>query len=243
MKNLIAAFCLFCFALNLSAQKYPVTQKNTHQITQFNTTYNDDYEWLEDVESEQVKNWRNAQNETANLHLAIVKKKYDVARKIKEYVSFSSSSLPVKKGAYYYHRYLIDKKKQAALYYRKELNTTAIELFNPFKIYRNNVANISGYMPSKNSRYMACEVSVDGSDRHEIRFVDFNKLTVLEDVVTDVKFSRIAWNRDSGVFYKRNTNQRTFESDSTYLLYYHKIGTPSTDDKLVFDASKKKSEL
>lgn len=239
MKNIITAFYLLYFAFGLKAQKYPTTQKNAHQITQFNITYNDDYEWLEDVESDQVKNWRNAQNETANLYLDEVKKKYDVARKIKEYVSFSSSSLPIKKGAYYYHRYLIDKKKQAALYYRKELNATAIELFNPFKEYRNNVANISGYMPSKNSRYMACEVSVDGSDRHEIRFVDFNKLAVLEDVVTDVKFSKIAWNRDSGVFYKRNTNQRTFESDSTYLLYYHKIGTPSTDDKLVFDASKK----
>lgn len=239
MKNLIAAFCLLCFALNLAAQKYPVTQKKLHEIKKFDTTYHDDYEWLEAVESEPVKNWRNAQNETANLYLDEIKKKYDIAGKIKEYNAFSSYSLPTKKEAYFYKQYIIDKKKPSVLFYRKELNGNPVELFNPFKIYRDDVARISGYMPSKNSRFMACAVSVDGSDRQEIRFVDFDKLKPLEDVVKDVKFSNIAWNRDSGVFYKRNTNQKTFERDSTYFLYYHKLGTPSDEDKLIFDASDK----
>lgn len=239
MKNLIAAFCVFCFALNLSAQKYPVTQKKPHEIKKFNTTYRDDYEWLEAVESEPVKNWRNAQNETANLYLEEVKKKYDAAGKIKEYNTYSSSSLPEKLGAYYYKQYSLDKNKPSVLFFRKELNGNPIELFNPFKIYRDNVARIMSYKPSKNSRFLACAVSPNGGDRHEIRFVDHDKLNVLEDVVTDVKFSSIAWNRDSGIFYKRNSNQKTFERDSTYLLYYHKLGTPSVEDKLVFDASEK----
>lgn len=238
MKNLVAAFCVLCFALNLSAQKYPITQKKPHEIKKHNIAYNDDYEWLEDVESEPVKNWRNAQNETANLYLEQVKKKYDIAGKIKEYNAFSSSSLPEKIGTYYYKLYNLDKNKPSVLFFRKELNGEAIELFNPFKIYRDNVASIRNYRPSKNSRYLACAVSPDGGDRHEIRFVDFDKLNLLEDVVKDVKFSNIAWNKDSGIFYKRNSNQKTFEKDSTYLLYYHKLGTPSADDKLVFDASK-----
>lgn len=239
MKNIIIAFCLFCVVFAVQAQKYPTTKKNPHQITQFNITYNDDYEWLEDVQSEAVKNWRNAQNETANLYLEDVKKKYNILGKIKEYKAFSSGSLPAKKEAYYYKQYILDKKNTGVLFYRKELNGNPVELFNPFKIYRDNVAAISGYMPSKNSRYMACAVSLDGSDRQEIRFVDFDKIKLLDDIVKDVKFSNIAWNRDSGIFYKRNTNQKTFERDSTYFLYYHKLGTPSGDDKLVFDASDK----
>lgn len=238
MKKIIYALFVLGFAGLSSAQKYPTTLKNTRVIKKFDRTYHDDYQWLEALESEPVVNWRNAQNETANLYMQQVKSKYDLAAKIKEYNTYSSSSLPQKLGAYYYKQYILDKNKPSVLFYRKELNGNPIELFNPFQIYHNASAQISSYRPSKNSRYLACAVSPDGGDRHEIRFVDYERLNVLEDVVKDVKFSNIAWNRDSGIFYKRNTNQKTFEKDSTYFLYYHKLGTPSTEDKLVFDASK-----
>ena len=47
----------------------------------------------------------------------------------------------------------------------------------------------------------------------------------------------MAWNQDFGIFYKKNSNQSTFAKDSTYQLYYHKLGTEQQKDKLIFDAS------
>ena len=99
------------------------------------------------------------------------------------------------------------------------------------------------YSPSKNSKYLACKVSLDGSDRNEIRFVDIEKIKNLNDLISNVKFSKMEWNQDLGVFYKRNTNQNTFAKDSTYQLYYHKLGTSQEADKLVFDATKTRNSF
>ena len=231
---------LFCFVLSFSAfcQKFPVTKKTSSSITKHNISIQDDYSWLENMKSDEVKNWANAQNEVANLHFEEIKKEYDIVNKIKDYSYYSSNGLPSKKGAYYYSIYYKDKGKPSNLCYRKELNDVSTELFNPFKIYKNTNSVIADYSPSKNSKYVACKVSLDGSDRNEIRFVDIEKIKNLDDIISNVKFSRMVWNSDAGIFYKRNINQNTFAKDSTFQLFYHKLGTNQETDKLVFDGSK-----
>lgn len=238
MKKISVAFCLLFIPVLIFAQKYPVTKTINDKVSKFDISYLDNYSWLENMDSEEVKNWANAQNETTNIHLEEVKKEYNVLRKIKEYDAYTGNSLPNKKEAYFYMRYIIDRDKPAVLFYRKELNSEAIEIFNPFKIYKSTTVTLMNYQPSKNSKYMACEVSTDGSDKHEIRFVSFEKGKSIDDKIVDIKFSKMAWNKDEGLFYMRNRNLNTFAKDSTFQLYYHKIGSLQENDKLVFDASK-----
>lgn len=228
---------LFLSCSLIFGQNFPFATATPASFTKFNVKVQDDYSWMENMKSEETNSWVNAQNEVIDLHYKEIKKQYNIASKIKEYNYYSSNGLPSKKGAYYYSIYIKDKAKPAVLYYRKELNDDPIELFNPYKIY-NNTSGLSDYMPSKNSKYIACKVSLDGSDRNEIRFVDINKSKTIEDKIENVKFSKIAWNQDSGIFYKRNVNQNVFAKDSTFQLYYHKIGTIQADDRLIFDASK-----
>lgn len=237
MKSYFLFFFSF-FSSFVFSQNFPVTKSDPKTTTKFGVTYQDNYTWLEDMKSEETKNWTNAQNEAANLHFDEIKKDYDILNKIKEYSSYSSSSLPNKKEAFYYSKYAKDKDKPSSLFYRKGLNDVSVELFNPFKIYKNTNAVLMDYSPSKNSKYIACKVSLDGSDRNEIRFVAFDKIKNLDDKISNVKFSKMVWKYDSGIFYKRNINQNTFAKDSTYQLYYHKLGTAEEDDKLVFDATK-----
>ncbi len=236
MKNYFLYILLF--VSSVFGQNFPVSKPVSKTITKFNISYQDEYSWLENMKSQETNNWVNAQNEFTNLNLELTNKEYNMLSKIKEYNFYSSSGLPVKKGAYYYSTYIKDKGKPNVLFYRKELNGDAIELFNPFKIYNNSTASISGYTPSKNSKYIACKVTLDGSDRTEMRFVDIDKNEKLNDIISNVKFSRTEWNKDSGIFYKRNSNQNYFAKDSTFQLYYHKLGTNQDTDKLVFDASK-----
>ncbi len=238
MKNIFAFIFFFLSQSLIFCQSFPATKSISKTKTKFGVSYQDDYEWLEDMKSEETKLWTNAQNEVVNLQFVEIKKKYNALNKIKEYNIYSSSGLPIKKEDYYYSLYIKDKGKPSDLFYRKDLNTTSIELFNPFKIYKSTNVLLMDYRPSKNSKYIACKVSLDGSDRNEIRFVDIEKVKNLDDNVSNVKFSKMEWNNDSGIFYKRNTNLNTFAKDSTYQLYYHKLGTNQEADKLVFDATK-----
>ena len=236
MKN-----CFFLFLLVSAAnfgQSFPITKAIPTTITKFNISFQDDYVWLEDMKSETTKNWVNAQNEVCNFHLDEIKKNNNILSKIKEYNAYSSNGLPAKKGAFFYSLYSKEKGKPSVLYYRKAINDDAIALFNPFSIYKNSFAGITDYSPSNNSKFMACKISTDGSDRNEIRFVDIEKLKNLDDILTNVKFSKIVWNQDTGIFYKRNSNQNNFAKDSTFQLFYHKLGTQQENDKLVFDTSK-----
>ena len=151
--------------------------------------------------------------------------------------------MPSKNGKYFYLSYRVDKNKPSVLYYKENLNDLGKPLVDPYDVYKDPNVVLSGYFPSKNSRYLAFKISPNGSDRQEIKFKDFANKKYLDDVLTDVKFSNVAWNGDRGIFYKKNSNKEFFEKDSTYQLYYHKIGDIQSKDQLVFDTSKSKANF
>jgi prolyl oligopeptidase len=233
--------CLFFSAVCFS-QQFPVTKKTPATITKYGITFEDDYTWLENMESEAVMNWTNAQNEVVNRHLEEIKKSYSSAAKIKEYDRLSSNGLPTKKRKYFYSIYYRSKNSPANLYYRKAISGEPIELVNPSKIYKDPGAFLLGYYPSRNSKLLAFDISPNGSDKTEVRFMDIESFKISDELLTNVK-SSVAWNQDAGVFYKKNNNLSTFAKDSTYQLYYHKIGSLQQDDKLIFDTTKTESNF
>ncbi len=85
------------FSILSFSQQFPVTKKTTTTITKHKISYKDDYSWLENMTSEEVTNWKNAQNQTVEIHLEDIKKTYSSASKIKEYDYLSSNGLPQKK--------------------------------------------------------------------------------------------------------------------------------------------------
>jgi prolyl oligopeptidase len=138
---------------------------------------------------------------------------------------------------------LKDKKQSSSLYLLKDLDDKPAEVVNPNKIYKESNVVINGYFPSKNSSRLAYKISIDGSDKHEIRFVDLFKNNDLPDVLKDVKFSGVAWNKDRGVFYKKNSNKEFFAKDSTFQLLYHRLGSKQEEDELILDASKNEGDI
>lgn len=236
IKHLAHLVLLFaCFTA--ASQNSITTKKITETYKKHNTTITDEYSWLENYDAPEVKNWVSLQNDTLQAHYETVTKEYSSAFKIKEYDYHSSNSMPSKKGRYFYSQYMRDKNTTASLYYRKSLNDDAIELFNPSKVYKNNTAYIANYYPSKHSKYIACKINTNGSDVNEVKFVDITNLKLQEETLTNVKHTDIDWNEDKGVFYTKNTNERMFEIDSTYQLFYHEMGTSQIKDKLIFDTT------
>lgn len=206
-------------------------------------SFQDDYTWLEDMRSEEVTNWVAKETEISKAHFAEIKKDYNLGFTIKEYDTRSTHSIPDKNGKYFYALYFKDKKKTSSLYYFKNLDDAAVEIVNPNKIYPESNVTILSYHPSKNSALLAFKISIDGSDKHEIRFVDMYKNRLLDDVLKNVKFSNVAWNKDRGVFYKKNINKNQFDRDSTFQLFYHRIGTLQEDDELISDLSKTEGKI
>ena len=234
---------LLLLALPCLAQTGQVSKKIPLQVTKFGTTFDDDYAWLENPQSPEVKAWVAAQNTQTETQMAVIKDKYSLSGKLQEYSRLSTNGLPSKKGRYFYGLFRSDKDKPAVLKAAKDLSSMPIEVLNPFKVYNNKNAVVMSYTPSQHSKYIACKMSLDGSDRHEIRFVNLIDFKLMDDVLTNIKFSNMSWNGDKGLFYKKNANQAIFAQDSTYHVFYHKIGKPQTEDELVFDGTKNESDV
>jgi prolyl oligopeptidase len=243
MAKILLLLSLF-ITLPALSQNYPAAKKTPKTITKHGIAFADDYIWLENMPNPDVNTWVDAQNGLFDAHIKAIGTEETTASKIMEYDKLSSSSLPEKKRRYFYSRYRVAKDKPAVLFYRKTLEQTVpVEIADPTKIFGNTTTVLMEYYPSETSTYLACTFSPLGSDRHQVRFMDIFKKETLPDVLNDIKFSNIAWNRDKGVFYKKNSNLATFERDSTYQLFYHAIGTPQAEDQLIFDTSKTENQF
>ena len=236
MKSIFFSLILVLSGFSYSQTK-PTTQSIPTSEKKHSVIINDDYSWLEQPNSEDVSTWVDAQNQFTSSHFETVKKRYSLENKIKEYDALSTNGLPTKEGRYYYSMYRLDKDKPAVLFYRKGLKDLSAEVFNPYKIYKSPTTIIAGYFPSKNSQFIAIQLTIDGSDRKEMRFADMNSLKTTSDVLKDIKFSNVVWKGDRGVYYKRNTNKNTIAKDSTYQIYYHGLGKKQEEDELVYDAT------
>lgn len=235
-KNLLLLCCAFLYQYGFS-QQFPATKKTPKIIEKHDTLFTDDYPWLEEAASEETNIWVEQQNAFTESHYQQVRKKFPIRSKIEDYDFLSTNSMPYKNGKYYYTLSTYDRTKPYSLFIREDLNDDPLEIISPYRIYKSTNVVLSNYRPSKSSRYVAAKLTLDGSDRQEIRFSDVAKNEILEDVIKDVKFSNMAWHDDNGIFYKKNSNKKIFERDSTLQLYYHKIGTAQEKDQLVYDAT------
>ena len=180
---------LFVTTAVFSQQKIE-TKKVSSTLSKHGITIQDDYAWLEKTSDKEVADWVTLQNNVSEEKLKELVKNYNFSFKIKDYDYLSTNGLPSKKGKYFYNFYRIEKNKPSVLYYRENLNDLAKPLVDPFDVYKDANVVLSGYFPSKNSRYLAFKISPNGSDRQEIKFKDFANKKYLDDVLTDVKFSK-----------------------------------------------------
>ena len=67
--------------------------------------------------------------------------------------------------------------------------------------------------------------------------MDTEKKEIVEDTLVDVKFSGMSWYKNEGFYYssydKPKGSELSAKTDQ-HKLYYHKLGTAQSTDKLIF---------
>lgn len=237
----------FCLGLLiphfLMCQEFPVAKKTPIKIKKHNLSFVDDYPWLEDMRSKEVTDWVDNQNKIVDEHFTEIYKEYNPSSTIKEYDKSTTYRIPERKGKYYYSYYRKENNKSSALYIRTNMDEKSVEIIDPNTIYKGKNVTLNNHYPSGSSKYLAYKIRVDGSDKEEIRFYDLDKKEKMEDVLYNVKFSNVSWNGNLGVFYKKNINQQQFAKDSTFQLFYHKIGFKQEEDELIYDGATSESNI
>lgn len=197
----------------------------------------DPFRWLEDDHATATKEWTSAQNQVTFNYLDKIPFRKAISNRLEKMWSYERHTAPFKKGDYYYYFKNDGLQNQAILYRQKNWTDTPQMILNPNQFSNDGTSSLGNYSFSKNGQYLAYEISEGGSDWRSIRIKNLATEDLLEEQINWVKFSNISWFED-GFFYCRypapNEEDKLSGKNEFHQVYYHLLGTPQSDDDLVF---------
>jgi prolyl oligopeptidase len=224
--------------------KYPAARVSDHTDIYFGTTVADPYRWMEDVDSAEVKQWVDAENRLTQDFLADVPRRAKIHARLMELVNFERFSTPdLENGRYFYQRNS-GLQNQSVLYWQQGEAGEAKVLLDPNTLRADGTVALEATSVTDDGRLLAYSLAEAGSDLQTIHVREVATGKDLPDVVGWVKFSGVNWLKDgSGFFYSSFGVPRTDTERAEALkaaayyhkLYFHKLGTPQTDDVVVFE--------
>ena len=221
-------------ALNLN---YPKTKKVDTITDYFGTKVNDPYRWLEDDRSEETEEWVKAENKVTFGYLDKIPFKDDLKKRLSEIWNYEKIGAPFKEGDYTYFSKNDGLQNQYVIYRRKNENDKPEVFLDPNKFSEDGTTSLSGLSFSDNGKMAAYSISEGGSDWRKVIVLVTETKEVAEDTLKDIKFSGISWKGNEGFFYssyeKPEGSELSAKTDQ-HRLFYHKIGTPQSEDKMIF---------
>jgi prolyl oligopeptidase len=234
-----SAFAQSCPATG-PAPSYPVTRKVDQQDNYHGTVVADPYRWLEDANSAETREWVEAQNKVTQAYLAQIPNRDAIKQRLTKLWNYERYSVTYKAGGRYFYSRNDGLQNQAVLYTMKSLSDTPRVLLDPNTLAQDGTVALAGTAVSPDGKYLAYSTAASGSDWNEIRVRQIDGGKDTEDHIKWVKFSSTSWAHDgSGFYYSRydEPTEATKLAGVNYFqkLYFHKLGTPQSDDTLVYD--------
>ena len=216
---------------------YPETKKVDTVTDYFGTEVKDPYRWLEDDRSEETEEWVKAQNEVTFDYLNSIPYKKELEERLSEIWNYEKISAPFEEGDYTYF-YKNDGLQNQYVVYRKKGEEGETEVFlDPNKFSEDGTTSLAGLSFSKDGSKAAYAISEGGSDWRKIIIIDAENKERVEDTIQNVKFSGISWKGNEGFYYssyeKPEGSELSAKTDQ-HRLFYHKLGTPQSEDKIIF---------
>ncbi len=217
---------------------YPETERGDVTDNYFGTEVADPYRWLEDDNSEATAAWVKAENEVTFDYLSKIPFREEIKKRLTELWNYPKESAPTKKGDWLYFSRNDGLQNQDVIYRRATAGGEAEVFLDPNQLSNDGTVALAAISFSKNGKYLAYATAASGSDWVEIRVMDTESKQQLDDCIKWVKFSGATWAPDGkGFYYSRydEPKQGVYSSKNEFQkVYYHRIGTPQSADRLVY---------
>ncbi|HEY9816839.1 MAG TPA: prolyl oligopeptidase family serine peptidase [Candidatus Obscuribacterales bacterium] len=219
---------------------YPSSLQVDHVDDYHGTAVADPYRWLEDPDSPDSRAWIAAQNQLTFEYLQQIPSRETLRDRITQLWDYEKFGTPFKMGDRYFYFKNDGLQNQSILYTLPSLDAEPQLLLDPNRLSEDGTVALSSFAISEDARFMAYGLSSSGSDWQEWQVRSVETGEDLSDHLKWVKFSGAAWSHDhQGFFYSRYDEPSAdsqFEAVNYYQkLYYHRLGTPQSDDVLIYD--------
>jgi prolyl oligopeptidase len=220
---------------------YPLSRKTDQFDNYHGSLVSDPYRWLEDPNTQETKDWVEAQNQVTFAYLNQIPHREKIKQRLTQLWDYEKYSIPFKQGEEQRYFYFKNDglQNQSVLYTLKHLADEPRILLDPNQLSMDGTVALSGIAVSEDGKLLAYGLSTAGSDWQEWKVRDVETGEDLEDHLRWIKFSGASWTSDhQGFFYSRydEPNEKTKLEDVNYYqkLYYHQLGTPQTADLLIY---------
>ncbi len=220
--------------------QYPETKTVDSVDTYWGVKVPDPYRWLENDTATEVEAWVDAQNAVTDEYLSRIPFRAKIKKEIAADLNYARMSAPRKHGDYYYFYKNSGLQNQSVLYRMKDPGDTAsAEVFlDPNAFSDNGRITLQGTSFTNDGTLMAYLISHGGSDWRDVLVMDARTGEIIEDTLKNVKFSGVSWKENEGFYYStyevpEGENRLTYKTIH-HSLFYHKLGTPQSEDKFIF---------
>ncbi|MBC8121374.1 MAG: S9 family peptidase [Gemmatimonadaceae bacterium] len=219
---------------------YPQATRVDQTDNYHGTSVSDPYRWLEDPDSEPTRTWIEAENKITFGYLDDIPERAAIKQRLTTLWNYERYGVPFKEGGRYFFSKNDGLQNQNVVYTLAALDDTPRVLLDPNLLSADGTVALSGSSISEDGKLMAYGTSTSGSDWQEWKVREVGTGKDLPDRLQWIKFSGASWTPDGkGFFYSRydEPNAVTQFQDTNYFqkLYYHRLGTPQSEDVLVYE--------
>ena len=217
---------------------YPVTNKVDTVDNYFGTKVPDPYRWLEDDLSDETADWVKAQNKVTFAYLENIPYRAAIKERLKKLFDYERVSAPSRHGDYDYFSKNDGLQNQSVMY-RKKIDSEESEIFlDPNTFSEDGTISLAGTSFTDDGSLFGYLISIGGSDWRKALVMNTETGKILEDTLHNIKFSGLSWQGNDGFYYSSydvpKDGSVLSAKTQVHKLYYHKLGTPQSEDQLIF---------
>ena len=214
----------------------PIAKKVPHEMTIHGDTRIDNYYWLRDDERKapEIINYLEAENAYSDAMLVHTKKlQSSLFEELKGRIQKDDDSVPVKDGQYYYSSQTRGDNEYATYLRSSDFAGTDQEVI----LDVNELAKghdyfaVSSLNVSPNDNLMAYGEDTVSRRVYNIKIKDLSTGKLLEDTLEGTS-GYVVWANDNKTVYYIKKDAQTLLG---YQVYRHTLGTPQSDDELVYE--------
>ena len=227
---------------------YPLTRRMDLVEPQFGVNVADPYRWLEnDVRNDpEVRAWVTAENAVTDKFLETLPLRDTFKARMTELYDYERFGIPEKKGGRYFYTRNDGLQNQSVLFVRDRVDGEGRMLIDPNTWSKDGATALAEWVPSEDGKHLLYSIQDGGTDWRTVRVLDVATAQPVADEVKWVKFSALEWAKDgSGFYYSRFPEPKegqTFQQlNENQSIYFHKLGTAQSADRLVFSTLRRQS--
>ena len=222
------------------ALTYPATTMGPVVEDYHGTKVADPYRWMENLDSPDVAAWVKAENAVTDPYLAALPRRKAINDRLTALWDYPRVGLPTLEGGRMFYAKNSGLQRQAPIFSRTSIDAPPSLVIDPNLISEDGKLALAEYKVSPDAKLMAYGLSEGGADWETIHVRDLATGKDLSDEVRWMRFSNISWTKDAkGFFYSRYPEPpkgKVLEAAlSGHTLYYHRAGTPQSQDLLVYE--------